>query len=329
MASAVAGLSRTGTISAPSPGPTHSSIEAAAAQTTAPPRPWPRAGTAGSSRSWRSRPRRPRPPRAAAGLWRASDGTRRMVLQPHLRGHRLDSRTHGAGVAGEEQACARLLLGDANERSDEGVDVRVRAEVAQREDHERVVRPAERRAQVRVCALGREAVKVHVPEHVADLLRARASSREARSSAFELTTTRSHGPHGLCCARPAGLLTAVDERVAPPRAHDERTGSRAGSPVAVGEEVVRVDDVHVQAVGEAAECGCDRGSAGERDPRCDPERLDRVEVCGRVVLARLAVAREVHVVTGRRDRPGPAEEMDGPEHDPEHAERAAGHGGQL
>ena len=91
-----------------------------------------------------------------------------------------------------------------------------------------------------------------------------------------------------------------------------------------------VDDVRVEAFGEAPERGRDRGSAGDRDPRCDPERLDRVEARGRVVLARLAVAREVHVVPRRGDGSRPAEEVDRAHvPDPEHAKRTVGHGGPL
>ena len=54
------------------------------------------------------------------------------------------------------------------------------------------------------------------------------------------------------------------------------------------------------------------------------------KLCGRVVLARLAVAREVHVVPRRGDRSRPAEEVDRAHvPDPEHAKRTVGHGGPL
>ena len=48
-------------------------------------------------------------------------------------------------------------------------------------------------------------------------------------------------------------LPGVDDRVLPPRAHHERSELRARRPVAVGHEVVGVDDVGLHAVGEPRE----------------------------------------------------------------------------
>ena len=205
-----------------------------------------------------------------------------------------------ATAGGGEEPQLRLLGVRLRERLEHDVEVRVRAEVAQREAHDRVVGPAELGPARAVALLRRVVVDARVPEDAVELLARRAEPDDASSSACELTTYAS----ALSGAMPmrarssaSGELHASTIASFPHGPH-KQAESGARRPVAVRQEVVRVDDVGLRLARDLLQRGDHPVAAEERDA---VERVDVLELMDDkpVVLARArveAAGRDVHLV---------------------------------